>query len=76
MSILVAKQNHFDKIKGVVGNLFAKGPGNCGTCNCSGCANCGSTGGCASYCDVGPRNCGHRIWTDEDFKVFDNFFAE
>ena len=75
MSILVANQNHFNKIKGMVGNVHAKGPGNCGTCNCSGCANCGSTGGCASYCDVGPRNCGRHKIPADNYKVIDEFFA-
>ena len=76
MSILVAKQNHFELIKGNIGNLFAQGRGNCGTCNCSGCANCGSPGGCKGYCDIGPRNCGHRRWAADEFKVLEDFFAE
>ena len=77
MSVLVAKQSHFEKIRGTVGNVFAVGKGNCGTCNCSGCANCGGTGGCASRCDVGNCNCGtHRFEGTNIGEMLKDFFSK
>ena len=75
MSILVAKQNHFEKIKGTVGLAFAAG--NCGTCNCGGCANCGGHAGCVGRCDVGNCNCGtHRFQDTNIGEILKDFFSK
>ena len=58
MSILVAKQNHFQKILGNIGKAPEIDAARC-ACMCS-CANCG-TCGCSCLCSWGKCNCrGHH----------------
>lgn len=58
MSILVAKQNHFQKILGNIGKGPEVAAVRC-ACMCS-CANCG-TCGCSCLCSWGKCNCrGHH----------------
>ena len=82
MGVLVAKQSHFENIRGRVREFLMNAascgrPGNCSTCNCGGCGNCGGPAGCVSRCDISNCNCGVHRFKDAEFgNVLEEFFSK